>query len=138
MLYCQLYIKTFRKKTVISLLPGKVVGVKLLFQGFQGFAADGDLEGPGRVEVAQEEALAGEVDSEDVAAVDDVAFADAEEGGSVVVEAFVDELLDVEETRQQGDFDTVDEDHVAVVGVRFDIRDAVEFDLYHLVARIEV
>lgn len=109
-----------------------------MFQGFQGFAADGDLEGPGRVEVAQEEALAGEVDSEDVAAVDDVAFADAEEGGSVVVEAFVDELLDVEETRQQGDFDTVDEDHVAVVGVRFDICDAVEFDLYHLVARIEV
>ena len=75
---------------------------------------------------------------EDVSAVDDVALSDAEEEGFVVVETFVDELLYVEKAGQQGDFDTVDEDDVAVVGVGLDIGHAVELDFDHLVACVEV
>lgn len=109
-----------------------------MFEVLEGFAADGQLVEGGGGEVGEDKALAGYVDLENEAAVDNVAFADADEDGSIGLEAFADEFFNVDKAGEQRGYCTVDEYDVAVVGVCFEVCHAVELHTHQLVAGIEV
>lgn len=88
--------------------------------------------------VGHDEFLARDVYVEYVLPVDDVFFADAHEVKAVVhILAFVDDTLDVDETRQNRNFGSAYHGDVAIVGVCLEQRYAVKTDTCEFVAVVE-